>query len=182
MGNQNWETPPDFWNWINGIFHFDIDVAGSAENRKCRYRWITEEMDALDLDIRWSSAWMGECGTYEDYANSSSYGGGDCIQWAWCNPPYGNGIPDLFTKKARDVALRESVSTCILTHARTGSASFYDNRLSIAEIWMLTPRIQFLPPPGEKKTSNNRDSMLLIITPQSVAMNSEPVIKLVRWK
>ena len=59
--DQTWETPIDFFNKLDSIFKFELDVAASDDNHKCD-RYYTEETDGLAQD------WKGVC---------------------WMNPPYG---------------------------------------------------------------------------------------------
>ena len=33
--DQTWETPIDFFNKLDGIFKFELDVAASDDNHKC---------------------------------------------------------------------------------------------------------------------------------------------------
>ena len=59
--DQTWETPIDFFNKLDSIFKFELDVAASDDNHKCD-KYYTEETDGLAQD------WEGVC---------------------WMNPPYG---------------------------------------------------------------------------------------------
>ena len=59
--DQTWETPIDFFNKLDSIFKFELDVAASDDNHKCN-KYYTEETDGLAQD------WEGVC---------------------WMNPPYG---------------------------------------------------------------------------------------------
>ena len=58
---QDWETPIDFFNKLNEIFKFEIDVAASDNNAKCE-KYFTEKINGLE------QKWEGTC---------------------WMNPPYG---------------------------------------------------------------------------------------------
>lgn len=58
---QDWETPIDFFNKLDEVFKFEIDVAASDDNAKCE-KYFTEKDDGLDQE------WNGVC---------------------WMNPPYG---------------------------------------------------------------------------------------------
>lgn len=46
------ETPQSFFDWLNGIFRFDLDVCALPENAKCE-KYYTPEMDGLKND------WVG---------------------------------------------------------------------------------------------------------------------------
>ena len=59
-----WETPQDFFDQLNGEFHFTLDVCANSENAKCE-KYYTKEQDGL------KQPWKGT---------------------VWCNPPYGRQI------------------------------------------------------------------------------------------
>ena len=59
-GSDLWETPQDFFDRLDTVFHFDVDVCAVPENSKCK-RFYTPEQDGLKQE------WTGVC---------------------WCNPPY----------------------------------------------------------------------------------------------
>lgn len=61
---HDWGTPQPFFDKLNKIFHFTLDVCASDWNAKCE-RYFTEEDDGL------SQKWEGIC---------------------WMNPPYGNAV------------------------------------------------------------------------------------------
>lgn len=63
---MDYETPQSFFDKLNKIFNFEIDLAASAENYKC-VTWISEKEDSLNF------IW--------DYKG-----------WCWLNPPYGRQI------------------------------------------------------------------------------------------
>lgn len=60
MQSDEWETPQVLFEKLNLIYHFDIDVAASKDNTKCKY-YFSKEQDGL------IKKWVGTC---------------------WCNPPY----------------------------------------------------------------------------------------------
>jgi phage N-6-adenine-methyltransferase len=65
--SDEWTTPQVFWNLLDDEFNFNLDVAASAENAKCK-AFLTIEDDALNVD--WSM--RGYCGP----------------PTCWLNPPY----------------------------------------------------------------------------------------------
>ena len=67
-----WETPDDFFEMYNQLYHFTLDVCALPENTKCD-RFFTPEQDGLTQD------WRGEV--------------------CWMNPPYGRVI-GLWVQKA----------------------------------------------------------------------------------
>jgi len=59
-----WETPKEFFDRQDAVYHFDLDVCATPGNAKCA-RYYTEEQDGL------VQPWTGRC---------------------WMNPPYGRTI------------------------------------------------------------------------------------------
>lgn len=59
-----WETPKDFFDRQDAVYHFDLDVCATPDNAKCG-RYFTQEQDGL------AQTWTGRC---------------------WMNPPYGRTI------------------------------------------------------------------------------------------
>lgn len=70
--SDQWETPQDFFNELNGEFHFTLDVCALPENAKCPV-FFTPDMDGLTRE------WKGVC---------------------WCNPPYGRSVGKWVEKAA----------------------------------------------------------------------------------
>lgn len=62
---DEWATPQDLFDELNGTFHFTLDPCATPENAKCA-KFYTKEQDGLKQD------WGGEV--------------------IWCNPPYGREI------------------------------------------------------------------------------------------
>lgn len=73
-GNIVQETPKDFFDFLNGIFRFDLDVCALPENAKCE-KYYTPETDGL------KQPWVGG---------------------VWCNPPYGKEIGKWCEKAVRE--------------------------------------------------------------------------------
>ena len=44
--NEVWETPQDFFDRLDGEFHFDLDPCATEENHKCD-KFFTKEQDGL---------------------------------------------------------------------------------------------------------------------------------------
>lgn len=59
-----WATPQDFFDRVNAVFKFDLDVCALPENAKCE-RFFSPEQDGL------AQEWSGTC---------------------WMNPPYSREI------------------------------------------------------------------------------------------
>lgn len=67
-----WATPQDFFDKLNAVFNFTLDVCALPENAKCE-RFFSPEIDGLKQE------WVGTC---------------------WMNPPYGREIIDWIAKAA----------------------------------------------------------------------------------
>lgn len=55
-GNIVQATPQNFFNWLNSIFRFDLDVCALPENAKCE-KYYTPEDDGLSQ--KWSGGGYG---------------------------------------------------------------------------------------------------------------------------
>ena len=62
---EDWETPREFFERLDGEFHFDLDVCAFPHNAKCP-AYFTKEDDGL----------------------AREWGNRTC----WMNPPYGKAI------------------------------------------------------------------------------------------
>lgn len=91
-----WATPQDFFNKLNSVFNFTLDVCANHENAKCE-RYFTEEQDGLKQE------WSGVC---------------------WMNPPYGREIID-WVKKAAEAA-SNGHTVVALVPVRTDARWFQD--------------------------------------------------------
>ena len=91
-----WETPQLFFDALNAVHHFDVDVCATANNAKCE-RYYTKEQDGL------SQQWKGVC---------------------WMNPPYGREIGK-WMRKAYESSLYGATVVCLVP-ARTDTAWWHD--------------------------------------------------------
>lgn len=145
-GAQDWATPPAFFTFLDSQFHFDIDVCASAENAKCE-NYLTKEDDAFvepwfTLDL-----------------------GGDVEQnlSAFCNPGFAE--PLKWHKRAFEQCNPDNGYmrfACVLGIAGASQEWFefaYNNTLMIIH---LSPRVQYLAPPGVKQSSNNYESVVYV--------------------
>jgi hypothetical protein len=77
-GKDDWETPDDLFDRLNGQFNFVLDAAANSTNRKC-------------------GRWFGPGGVSEDAL---------VVDWPleegniWLNPPYSRGLQAKFVEKA----------------------------------------------------------------------------------
>lgn len=95
--SDRWETPKEFFEGLNKLFHFTLDACAMPENAKCE-RYFTPEQDGL------SQPWDGV---------------------VWCNPPYGRQVGK-WVKKAYDTAKEGTAVVVMLLPARTDTAWYHD--------------------------------------------------------
>lgn len=91
-----WSTPQYFFDSLNAIYNFDIDVCATKENAKCKQYYSP-------LDDGLLQEWKGSC---------------------WMNPPYGRHIYD-WVKKAYLSYLDGATVVCLLP-ARTDTKWFHE--------------------------------------------------------
>jgi phage N-6-adenine-methyltransferase len=110
---DKWETPQDFFNQLDAIFHFELDVCALPENAKCK-QFFTPDQDGL------SQEWKGVC---------------------WMNPPYGREIGK-WMKKAYETGVRGGGTVVCLVPARTDTAWWHDYAMK-GFIWFIRGRLKF---------------------------------------
>ena len=113
---QDWETPQDLYDKLDGEFNFTLDPCASHENHKCK-KYYTIEDDGL------SKSWLGET--------------------VFMNPPYGREIGD-WVKKAYSESRSGKATVVGLLPARTDTKWFHNYcYLYDVEIRFLKGRIKF---------------------------------------
>jgi phage N-6-adenine-methyltransferase len=113
--SDEWETPREFFDAVDAMFHFTLDVCSARDNAKCE-KYYTKVDDALSLE------WKGIC---------------------WMNPPYGREIA-LWIRKAYESSLEDGTVVVCLLPARTDTRWWHDYVLSRAErIWFVRGRLRF---------------------------------------
>lgn len=150
--SDEWETPQDLFDKLDSIFHFDLDVASTHKNAKCK-NYFTKADNGLEQD------WWGN---------------------VWCNPPYSdlkNWLKKAYNeceitkdlifwcKSASTVefALRnQSVIKWIvfLCYANTGNSCFHDYGFKADYILFLKGRLKFYQC-DKKPSPAPRDSLIL---------------------
>lgn len=96
---DQWSTPQWFFDRLNSMFCFDLDVCEDETNHKCE-TYFTKEQDGL------KQQWSGHR--------------------VWCNPPYGRGIKDWVRKAAETVELYKDGVVVMLVPARTDTSWYHD--------------------------------------------------------
>ena len=112
---DQWATPPDFFQELNGEFGFDLDPCADEENHKCE-RFFTKEQNGLLQD-------WGGCRVF-------------------CNPPYGKEI-GAWVEKAYHEGHKERTLVVMLIPARTDTKYFHDFILHRAEVRFVRGRLKF---------------------------------------
>jgi len=113
-GNTEWETPQDFFDILNKVCNFDIDVCATAKNAKCK-NYFNKEQDGL------SKEWHGT---------------------AWCNPPYGRDV-EKWVKKAVDECHKNHTRVVMLLPARTDTNWIHKHVFGTAKVIFLKGRLKF---------------------------------------
>jgi site-specific DNA-methyltransferase (adenine-specific) len=90
---MDYETPNDFFEKLNKILNFEIDLAATSKNTKCK-TWISEEYNSLSEKCIW------------DYEG-----------WCWLNPPYGREMHKWIAK-----AYNSKAKICMLIPSRTDTS------------------------------------------------------------
>lgn len=113
---EDWETPREFFERLDGEFHFDLDVCAFPHNAKCP-AYFTKEDDGLA----------------RDWGNHTCY----------MNPPYGRTIKAWMTK-ALDASRRGATVVCLVP-SRTDTAWWHDTVIAGgAEVRFVRGRLRFV--------------------------------------
>lgn len=148
-----WRTPPELFRMADSLYGpFTLDAAADASNHLCDL-WLGPgsplgNEDALGCD------W----GAMFDYRR------------VWCNPPYSNGMDDVFTYYAWDqVKQYRILSATLLIKANTGKKVFHKLIWDRAHnrprpgvtLDFLPGRVAFIRPDGTVAKANTFESMLV---------------------
>lgn len=113
---DDWATPRAFYEQLDAIHKFDLDVAASSRNHLAK-------------------EWFGLDHPEEDRRNGLA---ADWYGHVWCNPPYGRGIKDWVLKASQHHDL-----VVMLLPARTDTKWFHELVLPNAEVTFIKGRIKF---------------------------------------
>ncbi len=152
-----WETPLPLFQLLDEEFHFTVDAAANMRNKKCQEFFGPDNDNPAKrnaLTIPWGH------------------------NTVWINPPYSDIAPWL--RKAY-VESQEGATVVVLIPLDPSTKWWTEWAMRATEIRFLTgARVQFVPPPGVKKTSNPHASAVLIYRPY--ATGTKPLIESWRWK
>ncbi len=157
---QEWETPPEFYSWIDRIWSPEIDVCASESNTKCR-RYLNTIINTLEWNwVEWNS---GPTTFY-------------------CNPPYADVRPwiDRAAEAAQDGAVVVMLLPATLATSTNGTnLPWFGKALNkAAECHLLWPRIKFIPPKFVKASSPTGANALFVFRPSPLDLRRtalEPV-------
>ena len=112
-GSTEWETPQEFFDILNRVFRFDIDVCATKKNTKCK-RFFTPEINGLAQD------WIGT---------------------VWCNPPYDREI-ERWLNKAQQ-SYDQGATVVMLLPAKTDTKWIHKYVFGRAQVMFLKGRLKF---------------------------------------
>jgi phage N-6-adenine-methyltransferase len=108
-----WSTPQEFFDKVNAVFNFTLDVCADAENAKFSNYFI-EADDGLTQE------WNGT---------------------VWMNPPYAKYVTEKWVKKAYQSARNGATVVCLLP-ARTDTI-YWHEFCAKGEVFLLKGRLKF---------------------------------------
>lgn len=163
---QEWETPPDFWEAVNSIFRFQIDVCANHTNNKTP-RYIASDCNSLANH----TVWVGFLVVGDSVLQPIR---------AWCNPGFSDVLP--WHEKAFAQAQLHPSAIVVVIGIPGASQEWYKFAQTYAdEIIDLSPRVHYLAPWPLKQSSNNRESMLFVYR-RKVVPTRPATRTLWRWK
>ena len=109
-----WSTPPWFFQALDNVFHFGLDVCALPDNHKCPH-YFTPEQDGLKQD------WTGHGAV-------------------WMNPPYGREISKWIEKAW--TSSKQGTTVVCLVPARVDTRWFQNYCLN-AEVFFVRGRLKF---------------------------------------
>jgi phage N-6-adenine-methyltransferase len=144
--SDEWATPQDFFDALDGEFRFGLDAAATEDNAKTT-AFLTAKEDALSCD--WA-ALMGKEGP----------------EWGvWLNPPYSRCSE--FMAKAREESLKGLTVVCLVP-ARTDTKWWHEWVYYGDGMWWPGVEVRFIKGRlkfGEGKNSAPFPSVVIIFRP-----------------
>ena len=112
---DEWETPQELFDSLDGEFHFTLDVCATKDNAKCS-QYFMRDQDGL------KQAWDGHT--------------------VWCNPPYGRSIGS-WCRKCYEHSIEGGGTAVMLIPARTDTKWFHQYVYGKAEIRFIRGRLKY---------------------------------------
>jgi len=137
-----WETPPDFWAWIARNFDPGVDICATKQNAKCA---LYSPFD--------SNNWPWRTFNCVELSNGV----------IWCNPGYSDLRP--WVRRAIEAA-HDGYTVLLLTHDNWNAEWFRLAYAHASEVYLLIPRIHFLPAPGVEASTPRNNNMLFVLRPE----------------
>lgn len=144
-----YSTPQVIFLPMHKEFRFDIDACAVKATAKVPFYFgpdheDPEYRDALSID--WSEFLFGVSM--------------DQPPTIWMNPPYSFPLIEQFMRKAYEESLKGCTVVCLVCPS-TCSNWWHDYAMK-GEIRYIRGRINFIPPPGVKASTNSKDSVFVI--------------------
>ena len=144
-GTDEWGTPPDLYNNLDSIFHFDLDPCCTVENQKCEIGFGLDR--GFEDENKLHFMRDGLKASFGQYT-------------AFVNPPQSQ--LSAWIKKCHDESVVNGSTVVMLIPARTGRTAWQKYVLGApqygetgaAEIWYVDGRISFfgkIKKPGQPK-------------------------------
>ena len=157
---DEWRTPGEFVRGVECRWPIILDAAADAECTVAA-RYLDREADALACE--WATAWKPAPG-YERFVDSPGHvrdlrarpGNGA----VWVNPPYSRIVEFVDACIEQSAALRCPV--LLLGPASVGTAWWSVAFGAAREVWNVSARLRFDPPPGIEASSNTAGSTLFV--------------------
>ena len=135
LERDSWQTPDWLYRWLNDNFYFEVDLAASDTNAKCK-KYYTIEQDSLSQN--WSP-----------YYHAVGF----------CNPPYSNIKPWL--QKAVESAEKYHFQSVFVLPSLNG-ASWQQYALEASELLFINGRVAFVNSKGEQIKGNTSGTVIAV--------------------
>ena len=170
---QCWRTPPELWARIVTHWNPQIDLAANSENHLCDI-WcgpdhvLEDRRDGLSFQL--AKHWRYDCPwVYLDHAPRALY----------CNPGFSGLGP--WCEHVRRQTWAGFPLGIVMAMVAPSTEWWREWALKADEIIMLTPRVNFIPPPGVKPSTNNHDNCLLLYRHGPQLQHATPRFSTWQW-
>ena len=143
---QEWATPDDFWKVVHEEFEFNFDAAATRHNAMY-------------------PTYFGPDHTHEPYTNGLSAPWLDVGRKlnVWINPPFAKMMP--WVLRAHNAIRSGEARLVVLMCPASPETKWW--KWAVSENYaddarFLSPRVQFVPPPGVTSSTNRQNTALLV--------------------